>query len=364
MSNRLNIYACSGIGATGATKIEDRLIYDLEGSKTLENTKAMNMLLSHINYQRALYLYGEDADKAYILNVMDIYAVCYWFAKKYRDDLNMLDGIGKNIGIAIAHGDFKSDSTELAEHEERVEKLIDRIENESGSEDGADENFMSFWREYVVTGNTEASDEKMQQAWEKAVSGIGATDKYGINSDSDLSKFLNDAGSYFTYYMCVTRSEARRISKLAAWKWDKQKEVYDYCVNCFVGVYGTEESMVRIIESGIMETYDRSLDKIHDQIVSGEAYEVENVGLAAAIIAAIISAITAIVLALISGIISYAQAAVKAKYTVPEDTDSAIMSEDDYTGGTTVTTASMGGIKPLLFIGGIATVAALFGKKI
>lgn len=368
MNNRLNIYACSGVGAVRAPKIEDRLVYELEGSNTLENTRAMNMLLSQINYYRSMYQYA-SVDKADALNKMDLYAVCYWFAKKYRNNKSMLEHIGVNIAIAVADDCFKSSSTELSDHAEKMESLISRIENETGSEEKADPETLKWWREYVVGMDMDAADRKQRVVLKDAIrrgASVSGLDQFGIDEDSDLSKFLNDAGSYFTYYRCLTRNEARRISRQAAYKWDGQKAVYDYCVNAFVGIYGTEESLIRIIDAGIMQTYERGLEQAHDELVSGAAYQTEKVGsLSVTVICAIISAIVAVLTAVIGGIIEYAKKRVEAKYKVPENTDDYILAYDDWEGGYTTTTAGGGSAKSYLLFAGIAAGAyLLFGKKL
>ena len=74
MADKLKIYACSGIGDTGESRIFD---YWTDNTQTVSNTQAVNTLLALINMRVAEVgsLSLTQDEQAECLNDIDLYAI-------------------------------------------------------------------------------------------------------------------------------------------------------------------------------------------------------------------------------------------------------------------------------------------------
>lgn len=326
MNNKLNIYACSGVGDSTASSPLARVQFETEGTNTLRNTRAMNALLVLMNENRAIVMYDGDItpeQRQSFLDELDIYSVAYYFARLYHGQQNMLEVAGRAIQTVISAGRFKSEDPDIAKHADIVDMLIDvtqdLIDNEDSISVDTAGSFLDFWNRVVMPNDVAYLEIEQAKA-------IGDLQAYGIEKDSDLSKFLTQSSEYFLYYTCLTKAEARSISFACGKKWEKQKEIYEYCKKCFVGIYGDEEAMQRIIRTGLYEYFQMSVPRIHDELLYGDG----SIGLATEAIVAIISAVVSIVLAVISAVVSYAEKVTVAKYTQPENVADGIADVDDF----------------------------------
>lgn len=333
MNNGLKIYACSGISNENRNSSQ-KLDYQLEGTSTLSNTRAMNIILSIMNEALSKVKYSGSQIGPDTLNQLDLYSTAFYFARLYREQPNYLQDAGYCIQQLQDAGYFTSESTDMKDHENFVSGYIEAVQNliKFDKVIKSDGTFIRWWNEYVmgmnVVGLTKEQQEASRLALKKAVSG---TDRYGIDSDSDLSQYLNNGAEYFLYYDLLSEQEAKSLSPTIYRKWKKQREVYEYCVLSFVGIYGTEETMVRIIESGIRSTFDASLEDIKNALVSGKLGN-KGVGIATEIVCAIITAIVTIITALIGGLLSYAATVNASKYTAPANPDAGIAEAVDWEG--------------------------------
>ena len=319
MSERLNIYACSGIGVGATNRAKEWIA---EGTNAATSTQAMNSMLSYVNLLATelrhpdIWTKEEYLDK---LNEFDLACVCFYYSRLFRNDTEKLAKAGKCIAEYKRQDGFNSDNNEVEWHEQHIDKIIDDIDAMLLNEDkeiDPEVEFVDWWQKEVVEKNVVGLSED----------GIGATVKedYG-----DLNKYLYDGGTYFLYLYIPEKKRALLPYRIRR-KIRKQQEVYDYCKKCFCpeygGIYGSEADMQRVIRAGIMEDFNMKPEN-----VVGELLQKEGIG-DPVIIAAIITAVTSVIIALLGLIINYASAVAVAKYTVPEDPESGMAEGDDFMG--------------------------------
>ena len=320
MSEKLNIYACSGIGIGATNRAKEWIA---EGTTAGGNTQAMNSMLSYVNLLATelrhpdIWTKEEYLDK---LNEFDLACVCFYYAKLFRNDTEKLAKAGKCIAEYKRQDGFNSDNNEVEWHEQHVDKIIDDIDTMLLSEDkeiDPEVEFVDWWQKEVVEKNVVGLSEEK----------IGATVKedYG-----DLNKYLYDGGTYFLYLYIPEKKRALLPYRIRR-KIRKQQEVYDYCKKCFCpeygGIYGSEADMQRVIRAGIMEDFKEKPESVIQAILNKEGIGIEPV-----VLAAIISAVASAIIALLGLIINYASAVAVAKYAVPEDPESGMAEGDDFMG--------------------------------
>ncbi len=120
--------------------------------------------------------------------------------------------------------------------------------------------------------------------------------------------------------------------------------------------------MVDIIRAGIIEDFGETPEQLVSDILSGKSGSKEQVGIAAVVLAAIITSITTLVLGVITAVCSYAANVVAAKYTLPENLEDGMASEDDWDGLNVKNQSENSGL-PLIILGGAALAAILFSKN-
>lgn len=318
MSNKLKIYVCSGIGKT-----ENRVkTWISEDTNAATNTQAMNAILSIINSLAVDLRYPDNLtheEQVETYNALDLYSVCFYYSRLYRDATETLANVGNCISKYIYDGGFQFNSVSAEEHDNKLDGYIEDIDAMLSSGDVTEQgsDFSEWWKSVVVGGNVVG----LQQDGK-----IGATVKedYG-----DLNKYLYDGGTYFLY-LYVPADKLASLSYRIRRKIKKQQEVYNYCKKNFCaeygGIYGSEETMQRVIRSGIKEDFK---GKTPEQIIS-DLLPNNGIGqLSPMVIAAIISAVTTLVITMLGLIINYAQAVAVAKYAVPDDPESGCPDAED-----------------------------------
>lgn len=248
MSNRLNIYACSGVGNAGS-----EYSYWTAGTVSQSNSQAVNNLLAKINleYAKIVNLELSEEEALRCLDNIDLYSVCMYYAREYGDNGFELHHVGQVISELVAAGTFESNLLSDEERGAHLDELFDLTAKAMESPVKEDLVFMGWWKENVEDLNQVGLSEQQQATVTRSLMGdmIGATD-YG---NADLNKYLNDAGEYFLY-MYFTDAQLRDLPKAFKRKADGQKRVYQYCKSLYIDMNGTESSMKEIIRSGIVST--------------------------------------------------------------------------------------------------------------
>ena len=346
MSERLNIYACSGIGIGATNRAKEWIA---EGTNAATNTQAMNSMLSHINLLATELRYPNIwTSEEYLekLNDFDLACVCFYYAKLFRKDTEKLALAGKYIAEYKRQDGFSSNNSDVEWHEQHVDKIIDDIDAMLLSDDkdiDPEVEFVDWWTEEVVNKNVVGLSEE----------GIGATVKedYG-----DLNKYLYDGGTYFLY-LYIPKDKYAKLPYRIRKKIRKQQEVYEYCKKCFCpeydGIYGSEEDMKRVIRSGIIEDFGQTPENIALDIIGKEGLGIGQMG--AGEIASIIAAVITLIIAIISAVLDYAARVAVAKYAVPEDPESGMAEGEDFMGNSSLDLDW----KSLLLIGGVGLLVFL-----
>lgn len=357
MSEKLRIYACSGIGA-----VKNEYDYWLDNTSTVSNTQAVNSLLAKINlaYTEAMYLQLTEEEIAERLDLIDQYSVCLYFAQKYQENSEELYAAGRAIGSMLKSGAFISNSLDNQERDANLDALIARAESMING-DALERNpeFVDWWQENIIAKNIVGLSQEQQQAVTDALESNSVN---GYEENADLSKYLNNGGLYFLYTY-FTKQQLAKLPYVFTRKAKVQNNVYNDCKRAFVGVYGTEAEMKSIIRAGIIkesgDTPENLCKGIYDNFVKQEGVGI--IWGATAIVNLILGLAT--VLASIIGAICAAVAQVKVaeiEQVNVEAAQGACPNESDYPEdwGKDDKKSSM------LWLG-IAAVAALFliGKK-
>ena len=274
MANKLNIYACSGIG--DAEDPQGSYTFWTNGTNPVDNTQAQNTLLSLINTLNVevLYLKGlTDAEKIARLNEISLYVYCLNAVMNYRKDSKMMQSAGYAIAHMIDEGKFNCDSLDNAVREEFNARLLEeKVDADDMMRYGeANPNFVEWWKEVIIPRNkvgfTQEQRNTVRRAEKQLSSGIGAND--GWVNDTNISNYLLNAALYFTYYY-LTEEQLNKLPKIFRRKHNVQAKTYYMCSGYFVGVYGSVAEMDNIIRSGIIKEYGYTPEEVCISIVAGD----------------------------------------------------------------------------------------------
>lgn len=249
----LKIYACSGIGDT------QEMQYWSDNTNIAANTQAVNTLLSLINltYAEATCLRIPEYEKIEKLNKIDLYTVCLQAAYKYKDEPIELHHAGEVIGAMVHDGLFKNDTLNLKKRDTYLDSLLEAVEQRMHQEDGelvTDAAFMVWYFDNVEIRNkvglTKAEQKRGQEALQESICGIGETD--GWEKNTSISDYLLNASDYFLY-LFFTDEQVKNLSYAIKVKRRTQYGTYDFCKSVFTKLYGSEEAMLNIIRTGIIQ---------------------------------------------------------------------------------------------------------------
>lgn len=306
MANRLKIYACSGIGSTSKNTYD----YWTDNTNTINNTQAVNLLLSRINllYSSVLYLEMSTAELLECLNAIDLYVVCLDAAEKYANHYTKLEKAGKVIGTMLSQGYFNSGSLDNKERDLRLDELIGLFEDamdENGQCELATDEFLNWWSKDIIALNKIGLSKEDRTIVEDTLRStpvsVGDAD---INWESipDLNKYLSDASEYFLYTY-FTDEQIEKLPRVFKAKRRTQNDIYRYCKQLYTDANGREEAMQNIIRGKIISRYGATPEQVCDDIVSGRRKDSPVGSLTAAEIITIISSIVVpIVIAVITAI--------------------------------------------------------------
>lgn len=303
MSERLKIYACSGIGDVDT---EETYNYWTDNTDTLNNTRAVNSLLIAINgaWIRASRFEGlTDAQRIEYLNLIDLYVVCLEAAKRYAEQPEMLHRAGVVIGAMAHDGLFVYDSTNSKKRDAHLDKLIETLNTgiHSDTEYVTEPDWMNWWKENIEDLNEATFSETEKNKIREAVSGIGDT-----NIPTDPMKMLYEAGTYYIYTY-FTQAQLNKLPgknrAIVEKKAKYQKQVYNYNLSYCVRVCGSAAKVREVCTQRIEERFGKPINKVIDDMVANGG-KIEGVGAISAAVAtiltAIISAVVTIVIALIN----------------------------------------------------------------
>lgn len=364
MSNKLKIYACSGIGS--ADQAQGVLNYWTDNTNTMANTQAVNTLLALINrnYIEVNRLRGMTPEqKIANLNDIDVYTVCLAAAQRYKDDDKGLEHAGVVIGMMMADGDFNYQSLNNSERDAHLDHLIDKANDlfEEPRIDHTNKAFVEWFNQTIVARN-------------HAVKTIGASDDW--KQDKDLGEYLLKGSEYFLYLYLTDdqiNSLPAKNAKIFRNKKAKQRKTYNYCKSLFIDHYGSEEEMQDIIYSGIVNYFQATPEDVCELIVKGNFNEVLGIGtepvmIGVLTVAEFITVLTAcftFIGGVIAAICSMVAQTNVAKYAALDNevVNTSIPTDTDYQGLSGRSSVLSAGTSKWLLLALVGTAAVWFAKK-
>lgn len=375
MSNKLKIYACSGIGATNNDKV---LSYYTDGTNTVANTQAVNALLAKINatYIRATRLANiSKEDKIAMLCDVDLLSVCLDAAKQFQDNTEQLHHAGEVIGVMCANGEFEYAELDSRKREDHLEELI-AIANEGYRDTTPIANpsagFAAWWKINVEARNKVGLNFGQQQNARKAlkkaaetIKGIKGVGKIDPNwqDNPDLSNYLLNGGKYFLYTY-FTDAQLAKLPAVFKRKKAGQMKTYNYCKSCFVDIYGSEAEMQEIIRASIVSEFGIEPEQVCADIVKNGGKS--GIGMTLEMILTLVAIGLAIIAAIITAVCDMVARTNEAKYgalnhqiiedSCPDATDYSELEGVSYKGSISSNNSK------LLLVAGVVAAALLFRR--
>lgn len=372
MENKLKIYACSGIG-----QAEDSASFDYwyNNTNVLQNTQAVNTLSAYINANQAKLrskLLTDRTQRQDLLDEIDLYALCLYYAQSYSGNQSELENAGAAIGQLCADGAFVYGSLNNEERDKHLDELYAKADLliSEGEVSKVNTEFMLWWKHTVLdhdkVGLPVQDQSEVTNAMRKSMSkikkqGVGELD---WSNDENIGKYLTDAGNYFIYTY-FKKKQLAKLPKVFTRKALYQMQVYNYCKSFYVDVYGSEESMREVIRTGIWDKFGESPEDVCNDIVNGDYDKAKGaVGLATEVIVAIIGAIVTILGAIISGLFTYFMTKNVGKYQAIDQkiVDANVADPDDFS-GLKGKINSKNNTMWYILGGGALLLAGLFGSK-
>ena len=277
MADRLKIYACSGVGDVKLPTVT----FDNYGLKTTDNTQAVNTILIAMNSCRVRIenLEMSDREREDYKQLLEVYKKCLQVANNGKNDEEL-----SRAGMEIAS------------------------EYRLGSD------FTDWWQNTIIPRNKIGLPETARKivrqgiAKAKAIKGIGELD---WRDNEELTEYLTKGSEYFLYTY-FTDAQLRKLPSVFAIKKKKQMQTYNYCKALFVGAYGSEVEMRRVIEDGIIQYFGHTPEEVCAKITSGERPD-EKVGAIIWTVQGVVSIIMACLSFLASVIVAICQAVAQSK---------------------------------------------------
>lgn len=324
MSDKLKIYACSGVGST--TQDAKQLhSYWLDGTRTVSNTQGVNTLLALINLELAELntLPLNDHERLEKYNKLDLLTICLRVAQRYGDDEKKLALAGKAIGKLAQDGTLDCVDTDDDSRSAHLDAVYSRVLDmvASGQVGTTDPEFVEWYNTTILQANKVGLTKEQQ----KAVQGVGATD------EQDPAYYISNSKDYFLY-LYIPNDDIKNWKPIVAERRDKQREIYAYCVNCLQPLYGaaTQQVLQAQIRKSILETFGTTPEKVLEGMKGNKGVAGEPVTLSAMAIAAIIVTCIQVVGSIIAAVIACCAQVAAAKYSQPINSAAGIPDANDF----------------------------------
>lgn len=312
MANKLKIYACSGIGDNAGADYD----YWFDNNNIFNQTQAVNGLLALIEADYLELQHGvKDSRAIELLNRIDLYSVCLYFAQEYSGNTQALERAGNVVGWMYDNGTFYFKSLNNTERDAHLDRLFyqaDELFKDEKYDKIKKSVFWSWWKQYVLdvdkVGISYSDKERLKEYLSKALkkNGVGSFDE--AMNDEILGEKFKQSENYFLYTF-FTKDQLRKLPYVFTKKFVEQTAVYNYCKSLYIGVYGNEASMRAGIRNEIEKSYGMPVEDVCKYIASGKIKPgVRGVGGLLAIlgaIAAVLSALAPIVVPIIQAIFNY-----------------------------------------------------------
>ena len=283
MAKTLSIYACSGIGDPEGRTINTSYDYWTDNTDAISNTQSVNTLLARINENaiEVLYLPLQPDEKIVRLNAIDFQSTILYYLNQYEKRPEQLVQLKYAVGKAFDDGLFEYASLSNTDRDLHLDDVIAKVGLYMDDENLPEPSqvFSKWWDTTIASRNKCVFTPKQQADVRNVLNDgkIGATDYSG---NKELASYLNNAAEYFLY----TYADDKQIAKLPLVFKKKraiQRQVYTYCKNMYVGIYGSENDMKRVIRSGIIKTLGCTPEKAIESTVITYNQDVSGIGVIA-----------------------------------------------------------------------------------
>lgn len=338
MANKLKIYACSGVGDTAHTETFD---YWKDNVNVLKNTQAVNALSAEIEgIELEAQNETDKTRKSVLMDQLDLCAVCLYYAQEYSGNVEALEKAAAAIGSVINSGAFICESTDNTERDRHLDALFEKVADSFGSVSEHDNPaFDEWWQTHVIdldhVGMTEEQQKIFNECLQQHAPKKAKRAKKNANTadplqDENIGEYLTKSGNYFLY-LFFTQEQLAKLPKVFTIKYVNQRRVYEWAKTFYIGVYGNEAAMLRVIRNGIYKEYNASPEEVCAGIASGKRKESVGVVDWITIVCTIIQALVTFLVGYFVALYDYKarveiaenQAIDKAilENNVPEDTD-------------------------------------------
>lgn len=291
--NNLNIYKVSGLVKVGYT---GRVNYWTAGTTDMDNTIAMNYVLSELNLLNAELNVTEDKSaQIELMNQMDLYTVILeglFIAKDSQ--VYEVQTIGNVISSMVATNTFDCATDNLTTRANNLDAIITQFVNKLNNIPDnlqTDADFDIWFAENITADNYNSVPEAVKENYAK-VAKVGAT----VNDIT--TKTLEAAPAFLYLFMtdkqlsaCNNTIKKRYNQEVKNWQWETR----------VLRGYVNDTTLLNQYRSGIIMHYGKTPEKVIDELFAlNEKQGGGKVGVDPASVSAIISAVVAIVGLLIS----------------------------------------------------------------
>lgn len=329
MSNKLKIYACSGIG-----KQDDYVQYWSDNTNVATNTQAVNTLLSYINlrYAEIMRLQLSDEERLNKLNQIDIATVCLHAADVYTKQPLELHRAGCAIATMIKKGVFDSDITDLNQRDKDLDEILDMFDTMMQDQfvEDANSEFLFWYFNKVEVRDKKGFTKAQVAAGEEVLNSVRSINGIGVNeawrNNASISDCLINSADYYMY-LFFTEEQLNNLPYQYKVKKRYQQRVYNNCKGVFTKLYGTEDEMMQIIRTGIISIHGAEPEAVCDGLYEIDRLDKDNKGVGeivwtAALIVSLLFAIGYIlgyIVELIKACLNYALKTDQARYQAMQE---------------------------------------------
>ena len=292
--NNLNIYKVSGIAKVGYT---DKVYYWLAGTNDLENTRAMNYVLSVLNLANTkLSVVTDTNTRIELMNRIDLYTLILdGLLMAKQSDIITVQSVGNVISNMIVDNMFNSITDNLTTRTNNLDALIVEFNNRINNiSDNLDTNieFDEWFKLNII-------DEDYNDTPQDVIDNyISVMDKVGSSSGETLAQKLSDSGPCYLY-MFMTDKQINVCNSIIQRRYNQELKNWSWYTRICRQAY-SKETIRNLYENGCTLHYNMTPEDKIDELF---AYNEQNGGVKIGnplVITAIISAVVSIVGLLIS----------------------------------------------------------------
>lgn len=265
--NNLNIYKVSGVAKVG---YNDRVRIWLAGTNDLENTRAVNYVLSELNLLNTKQAYTRDtAKRIEYMNQIDVYTLLLesLFVAKESEAISV-ESVGKVISNMVLNNMFDSVTDDIVIRTNNLDALIVDFQNRINSVPvnlETDPEFDAWYKMMIVDENYNNTSEGVINNYNSYLEKVGASD-----TSQTIAQKTSDAGPCFLY-MFMTDKQIGACNDIIQKRYNQELQNWEWETRICRGAY-TTETIRNLYETGCTLHYNMTPeDKIAELFEYNEA---------------------------------------------------------------------------------------------